>query len=540
MAAPNPNVTEIATIGSPHGPDAAVGDVPLEHVPIQANLTQEYVSGQPSIMLQSFLRSLPFYIDELSAAFGDDIWDRMALDPTVASSSLVLILGALGQGLQLTPAAKAGDAQFELAAELAAFVQANLNGMSSQPHRWLVQLAEGIKCGNKIAEKTYRESEPGELDQFPELTKRTLGTALLLGAMKVKPRHSYAFVVDIYQNLVGLVGLQPGKGIAVLAQTLITPSMVKENLLPREKFCVFTHLPMDEDPRGRSCIRPAYNPWFAKQQCYGEYLKYLAQFGTPGVVGETPPGSVAQPLRNQDGSYVIGPDGRPVTVDPEARLVKILENYRGGACIGVPAGTNVKSFEARGDGSVFLKAFQYFDNEVSKAILGQTLATGEGVHDSRAAASVHQDILGLFVSHLKREIEAMVQDDVIRELIRINYGEDLLPLAPRASLGDVTPQDLAALMASVAQLQSSGYLEDSQKPELDARMGLPVRILVDTADAGDGTGEPDADDAGGNGQGGSGGKSTPGKPEKSAAEYAGFARLERELASLKWAEKRAA
>lgn len=443
-------------------------------------------------MLQSYLRSLPFFIDDITAAFGDDLYERMGFDPTINSSGNVLILGALGQGLQITPAVKEGDDDFDLANEMAQFVTDNLNAMSSQPHRWLVQLAEGIKYGNKIAEKVYRAPEPGELDGYPELTKRSLGTALMLGAMKVKPRHSYAFVVDIYQNLVGLVGLQPGKGISVLAQTLLTAQMVEDNLLPREKFVVFSHMPVDEDPRGRSVYRPAYNAWFAKQQSYGEYLKYLAQWGTPGIHGETPEKAVAQQVRNPDGTYVLDANGRPLTIDPETKLVSILENYRGGACIAVPHGTNVKPFEPAGatsSGDVFLKAFEYFDSEMAKAILGQTLATGEGKHDSRAAASVHQDILGLFVGHLKREMEAVVQEDVIKELIRLNYGEDLLRLAPKASLGDVTPQDLAALMAAVAALQTSGYIDESQKPELDARMGLPVRIVLETNDQGGDQGE---------------------------------------------------
>lgn len=529
-------IVQTATIGSP-----AYGDVPLQEINIRANLTQEYVSGQPSVMLQSFLRSLPFYIDDVTAAFGDDLYERMSFDPTISSSTLVLILGALGQGLQLTCALKQGDEQLPVAEELAAFVEANLNGCSSQPHRWMVELAEGIKFGNKIAEKVYRSAEPAELEAFPELRRRSLGTGLMLGAMKVKPRHSYAFVVDIYQNLVGMLGLQPGKGISVLAQTLLTPQMVEDNLLPREKFAVFTHLPENEDPRGRSALRAAYNAWFAKQQGYGEYLKYLAQFGTPGIHGETPEKAVSQPVRNPDGTYQLDTTtGRPITLDPEQKLIRILENYRGGACVAVPHGTNIKPFEVTGDGSVFLKAFEYFDSEMAKAILGQTLATGEGKHDSRAAASVHQDILGLFVSHLKRELEAVIQEDVIKELVRLNYGPDLLPLAPKASLGDVTPQDLAALYTAVALLQKSGYLEDSQKPELDARMGLPVRIISeDGGGGGQGDqGEPDADDE--NDPEADPPVKTGKKPaamsrlsEHETEEYLGFGRLDRELRELR-------
>ena len=539
MPPQNTDIRDTVQIGS-----VGKGDIPLQQIAVSADLRTEYVSGSPSVMLQSYLRSLPFYIDDISAAFGDDIYERMSYDPTISSSALVLILGALGQGMQLTPAAKIGDPEFELATELADFCQANLNGCSSQPHRWMVELAEGVKFGNKIAEKVYRDAEKDELEPFPELTKRTLGTGLMLGAMKVKPRHSYAFVVDIYQNLVGLLGLQPGKGISVLAQTLLTAQMVTENLLPREKFVVFSHLPENEDPRGRSALRPGYNAWFAKQQAYGEYLKYLAQWGTPGVEGETPEKATAQPVRNPDGSYQLDQNGRPITIDPEQKLVNILENYRGGACVAVPHGTNIKPFEAKGDGTVFLKAFEYSDSEMAKAILGQTLATGEGKHDSRAAASVHQDILGLFVEQLKRELESCVQNDVIRELIRLNYGPDLLRLAPKATLGDVSPQDIAALMTAVAALQTSGYIDDSQKPALDARMGMPVRVVSEEPD-----GTPDADDAGqddepaqppagtGGGTRKQAGKKTPAKmsrlSDEEASEFLGYGRLSKELQEMR-------
>lgn len=51
---------------------------------IQANPKFEYVSGGSWSWTASYLRSLAWYIDDTTRDLGDDLYDRMSLDPQIA------------------------------------------------------------------------------------------------------------------------------------------------------------------------------------------------------------------------------------------------------------------------------------------------------------------------------------------------------------------------------------------------------------------------------------------------------------------------
>jgi hypothetical protein len=421
---------------------------PLPPAPIDPAL--EYVSGGTGLWSKTQSRSLPW-------AF-DDIYRRMLLSGAVSAPINTLKTGIIEDGLGLRPAIDdRDDPQHDQAVEIAQFCDQNLADLETPIDDVLWDMLDSLALGARVAEKVYTQDQ---------------GT-LILRAIKVKPRRSTAFVVDAYMNLIGLLALIPGQGYGVTVGTTIVGDPAKTpQLLPTSKFCILSNRPQSNDPRGTSLLRPAYGAWWMLQQVYPEYLKYLAVWATPSLIGTT----------GEKANEVINP-----TTGLKERAVDALLNalisFKNNTSLALPFGTVVKEIQATGDGNVFRVAIDILERQITTAILYQTLATMEGQHQSRAASSTHKSTLDTIVRQAKRAVCGMLRRDVLRELVRINFGETAArDLTPIPSLGSVEAPDRAGMLTAVATAYRYGYLDDSQKAGLDAELNLPARTPIESVD----------------------------------------------------------
>lgn len=396
--------------------------------------------------------SLPWAIDDVTRDFGDDIYERMEDDSCVASVDMLFRSGVLEDGVTLSPAVdEEGADGYDQAVELVAFCEQNLDELETPLDDTLWDLASNMGRGNRVAEIVYH---PFEVAPQP-------GRAMLQNLV-VKPRESLAFVVSPYMRLYGLMAQQPG-GALVQPGVLLDPE--DERILSREKFAIATFRPKNNDPRGTSAYRPAYNPWWLKMQTWQEYLKYLTQFASPLIVGKTPEGAKS----------AIDPDTGKQIRAVDALLTTLLQ-IRNGTAVAVDGGSEIDVLFSQGEGKAFLNAIELYNREIRMAITTQTLASGEGEHASRAQASVHQDALDTLLRQAKRSLCRMLRRDVLRNLVRYNYGDTLAVLTPKVSLGEVQVEDLAKLWTALGTM---GYtLDASQFPAIERRYNLPPRTIV--------------------------------------------------------------
>jgi hypothetical protein len=429
---------------------------PLPPAPTDPAL--EYVSGGTGLWSKTQSRSLPWAFDDISSDFGDDIYRRMLLDSAVSAAINTLKTGIIEEGLGLRSAIDDhDDPQYDKAQEIAQFCDANLSDLETPIDDVLWDMLDSLALGARVAEKIYTPS----------------GGKLILRAVKVKPRRATAFVVDAYMNLVGLLALIPGQGYGVQVGTTIVGDPAKQpQLLPKAKFCVLSNRPQSNDPRGTSLLRPAYGAWWMKQQIWPEYLKYLAVWATPTAVGTTPERA------NEVYDSVSG-----VKISAVQALLNSLLSLKNNSALAVPFGTAVQMFQATGDGKVFEVALDILDRQITTGVLYQTLATMEGQHQSRAASSTHKSTLDTIVRQAKRAVCGMLRRDVLRELVRVNYGEAAArDLTPIPSLGSVEAPDRAGMLTAVATAYRYGYIDDSQKAGLDAELNLPARTPLESVD----------------------------------------------------------
>lgn len=428
---------------------------------VAARIDQEYVAAGKRTWGMAGAETLPWGIDDLSRDLGDDLYERMLYDPQVAAALTLFRAAILETGVRLTSAVsdKAADG-YDKADEIADWCERVLTDLDTDLDAVLWDMLECVAMGNRVAEQVY------------EFDATYTGRAqLVLCALKVKPRKSLAFVVDTYMNVLGLMALIPGQATAIQVGTAVTDLGAYPSILPREKFAVATFRPRNHDPRGTSILRPAYNAWWLKMQTWPEYLKYLTQFAAPSLIGFT--GEKAQPYRDETGALIT----------PEQAMVNALVTFRNGTALAFPFGATVQPVIPHGmSNNVFMDAFRLYDQQIVKAILTQTLATGEGEHQARAAAEVHQDVLGTLVAQAKKSIERMLRHDVLMPLVRYNYGDAAVPLTPRVSLGETEKQDMTALATAIAKLETAGYIVPSQRLYLDTLLGWPQRTPEEVED----------------------------------------------------------
>lgn len=414
------------------------------------DLMREYVSGGGDVRMQAMRQVLPTAFDDVTKDFGDDIYDRMALDPVMHASTTILKASILEEGVKITPAVEQQDQDgYELSAEIADMVERTLDDLDTPMDDVLWSMLDCMQSGNKVAELVYEDAT---------VNKKQM---LRLRAIKPKPCRAISFVVDDYWNILGYAK----RNARQYGLTTIGP----DDILQKDKFASMTFRMKDSDPRGTSIYRPAYNAWWLKMQSWPEYLRYLAQFASPGLIGKTAPDAGNIDIVDVSGTIIS-------TVTAEEAMVSSLVEYRNGAVLAFPHGSEVQTVTSTGEGRAFLSAFELFDKQMVIGILTQTLATTEGQHQTRAAAQVHQDVLGTIVRQCKRSVVRMLYRHIITPLVLYNYGHDALALRPRPSLGNVEKQDVAVMITALATAKYA--LDPSQFPAVDQMLNLPPRMLL--------------------------------------------------------------
>ncbi len=461
IASHHPIGSTIETGALPGAPNIGQQPTPGRVARIMALPEQEYVAGGQYTWYANYIRSLPWPIDDVTADFGDDLYERMLLEPQVSAGVEILKAAILEDGISLrNPIEEPSDPDYAAAQRIVTDLTYVIEHLDQALDDVLWNMLDAVYLGNRIGELVYA------LVTLPEHD----APYLALKAIKVKPRHAVAFAVDVYLNVIGLLGLMPGQGAPVQAGSILSDPQHTPNLLPREKFAVLTFRPVESDPRGSSKLRPAYNAWWQLQQLYPEWLKFLTQFAGPSLVGTT--------AEHAQSVAVLDSDGNPTgaVISPETSLLTALETFRNGSIVALPFGTEVAPLSVdSGGGAAFIAAIEHQQYRITKAILGQTLATEEGEHQARAAAEVHQDMFDTLVRQVRKSVIRMVREDILRPLVEYNYPPAMQHLIPLASLGETEEQDFADKALAVAALQKAGYLHPTQYPGIDEELGLPER-----------------------------------------------------------------
>jgi hypothetical protein len=417
------------------------GTPPATHDP-----KKEYVAagGVFSTRLGSILASL--FADDAELVAGPDVYERMLTDSEVSKDRNLLRDSVLADEVQIFPSVSdESNPDHDLAKEIADFCTFSLSCLRNNTFGETLReaLGDALAFGHKICEITYRDFEDEE--GRPRLVHDTI---------KLKARGAAQFVVDPFKNVLG---------IQVWGARFASGSQ----LVAREKFFIPVFNRKDEDPRGRSFLRAAYNWWVAKKAGIPVYVKRIEKKAIPSIFGTTSEkdDGTVQP-QDADGN----PIGQPVSSsEVMAQKLADLENFSAAA---FPYGADAKVLDASGNGAEFSQFFKDCNSEIATAILWQVLASGsEPKNGTRAMSKTHKDVMGVLIWMLKVAYAQRVRLDIIKPWAYYNYGDDGLRLLPVVGLGNADQRDWVEDSAAAAEWAPN--VTDSQWNALTRMSGIP-------------------------------------------------------------------
>jgi hypothetical protein len=351
------------------------------------------------------------------------------------------------------------DPKVALARDIADFCNRQIDRVPKFHAAMFQMIFEGMAHGNKVAEQVLEVAARGD-----DAGKWCLKT------LKPKPRESIAFVVDAFNNEIGMLGAKPGQ-MSVVQTTIVADD---RDIIPREKFAVFTYRPKDNDPRGQTALLAARTGWQMKQRTWPEYLLFLMVSAIPGILATTPGGDDLVTVYEDDG---ITPkkdsNGEVVAISSAQFLMNMLGKMRNHQVGVAPDGTNFTLLEANSEGEVFTRALDKFGSEITMALLFQQLATRDSQHQTKGATGSQARVIDLIVFWLRDTAAEMIRYDILKPLVRYNFGEDAADeLLPKASYGDTEARDWAVDAEAAAKLAST--LTDSQWQHITSQLGIPA------------------------------------------------------------------
>lgn len=435
-----------------------------ETTPATVDPTKSYLAGG---WAEGHLRELPLWdvspVQKALVRYGWKLWDLMMVEDKVKSSVALLKASILADGITPAPAYRgiplkdpqgkprktgATKVDEDKAQEIAAFMARCHQRLDDKTPTLEVaeQLLDGYLHGSMLAENVLRPVEKGA-------DKGRLVPDQIL----VKPRHTWAWARTKTGEVAGIIAVGTGG---------------QPKLFPLSKFTIFQWGLRNGDPSGSFLLDAAYQPWNIKTQLYPRYYKFLYRFAEPSLIGTAGEGAQARMPLDEDGVPI--PGAAPISAVED--LAKALEGFQSGSLIALPFGSTVQALETHGTGEAFLQAFDYLDREMVFAILWQIRATLEAQHGSKADSETATDVLanGTVAG---RQADARAWRKLYRTLTRLNFGDEAAELyTPVADHGSLDDEELIRLSNAIAKLCESGYLAESQLPDLDRRLKIPVRL----------------------------------------------------------------
>ncbi len=377
-----------------------------------------------SSVMASLVRSIaPYNPDDLIGKKGYAIYDRMQQDAQIQACLTIKKLTLLSRGWEVHPASsRPSDV------ECADFVRFALEDMRGSITDVLMNALDALAKGFSVMEINYRI-----IDRKP--WRGMIG----LASIKSKDPSTFTFETDEFLNI---------RGLKISTRSLTSP---KEELLPPEKFVIYSYNPRYESPYGTSDLRAAYKHYWSKDVLTKFMNVYLEKYGSPTARGTYKRGTPKQ---------------------AQEELLKVLAGIQKESAIVIPDDVQVELLEAqRGGEAGFLQALEWHDKQIAKAILCQTLVTDEGVRvGSFALAKIHLDVLKMCLAKLKRDLEeTIMREQVIRRLVDYNFAD---AKCPSFSLGPLEDRDVEKLANVIAKLVSGEVIRPEEE-WIREYLGLP-------------------------------------------------------------------
>lgn len=174
--------------------------------------------------------------------------------------------------------------------------------------------------------------------------------------------------------------------------------------------------------------------WMCKAYTVKDWVAFIETYGLP--------------LR-------LGRYGPEATKQDVAALYRAVANIGTDAAAVLPRAMEIQFEQAAAAGTasgIFENLARWVDEQVSKAVLGQTMTSDDG--SSQAQAKVHDGVRHDIARSDARSLTAAINRDLVRTFVDANWG--VQKVYPRLIIDIAEPEDVAAIMTHVPKLAAAG------------------------------------------------------------------------------------
>lgn len=291
----------------------------------------------------------------------DEIYEEMKTDAHVWACMTARKSGVLSKNWDILP-----SSQDDRDKDIADFVKQNLTKINFEQD--LRQMLDAVFVGIRVHEVIWEQA----------------GGKWWIKSLKSRPQRRFNF--DINGNL-----------------QLIDSTNLQGEPVPEAKFLLVQHEAEDDyNPYGERLFSKCYWPWMFKKHGFKFWAIFTEKYGMPTAVGKHPPG-----IPEKEKQELLN------------ALLAIVQD----AAIAIPNNAQIDFMEAKTDKAAIHELFLDFCNqEISKAILGQTLTTEISDRGSYSAAKVHNDVKQDIIEADAKMVMIAVNNQAVRWLVDFNFG----------------------------------------------------------------------------------------------------------------------
>ncbi|MFO1174467.1 MAG: DUF935 domain-containing protein [Paracoccaceae bacterium] len=190
--------------------------------------------------------------------------------------------------------------------------------------------------------------------------------------------------------------------------------------------------------------------WMCKAYSVKDWIAFIETYGLP--------------LR-------LGRYGSEATPQDVQKLFSAVANIGTDAAAVLPESMRIEFQEAaKGTGDkIFENLARYVDEQVSKAVLGQTMTTDNG--SSQAQAQVHNEVRHDIAAADARALRATLMRDLVRPFVDLNFG--VQDRYPTLSIDIAEPEDTAMLIDKAVALMGKGVTFKASELRAKLRLSEP-------------------------------------------------------------------
>lgn len=434
------------------------------------------ISWSETDVLQSYL---PFANnpDPIVRSKGLKIYREMMQDDQVKVCIDVRIQARLSTPWEIVPGLP-GNAQAE---EMAAFIKECLMRMRGNFETDMEQIYSAIGYGFSISEKVFDYIETGKF-------KGKIG----LRAIKTREPYNYDFKVDSHGNMLGLtyIGMtgkdndDPQLMGTLNSLAALIPSSQKQgansplgtiqNPFPPEKFIIYPYNPQFGNWYGRSDLMAAFKWWLMKKHGSKFWAIWLERYASP---------------------FVWAQYKRDAGLKKEALLAidDFIRNLSARQGVRVSDAVDLNTIQfAPAAGDAYEKAIEAYNRYIAHAILFPNLMGFTGAQGSSGGSySLGQKQMESFIwilNKMGRDMsETVVGDQIIKQLIQINFGDvdnELMPKFKFISIDDASIETRSKIIETLTRAGLVAREEEWVRDFLTIPKKAPDIILPETQQPG--------------------------------------------------------